>query len=405
MSETVNPAPAAGPSHGPAIPTRRALTRSRTDRKVAGVCGGLGAHLGIDPVVLRIVIVVLTLFGGSGLILYAIGWLVIPDEGETRSQIQHILDADAASGPTLAALVAGVVAVVVIGTLIGLGAVFGGSPWAWGWGQGLWPLILAAGIVGAVRYTHRHGPQAFGPTGPGGQSGSPGPYAPPVAPSSAPFEPVGPVAPPPPRPAREESVLGPVTVSLALVAAGSMILLDRIGAWDVHPLPFLAVLLGVVGAGLVVGGFAGRSRGLIGLGVVLTLATALAGTVPTLSARGTGDVTWAPASTASLPAGGYDWAAGNATLDLTSTAIPSDTVVKVSLGAGDVVVLVPPDVQLVVKAHVGLGSLVLPDGIRSDGIGRAVDTTYGALSQPSRGTLTLRLDLGVGTLEVRRAQA
>src|SRR6516165_4843792 len=77
------PPPAAGP---------RRLTRSRTDRKLAGVCGGLGEYFGIDPVIIRILVVVLTIFGGSGLLLYAAGWLLIPDEGEEHSVVQGWFD-------------------------------------------------------------------------------------------------------------------------------------------------------------------------------------------------------------------------------------------------------------------------------------------------------------------------
>lgn len=58
----------------------RKLYRSRTDRKLAGICGGLGAHFGMDPVIIRIIFIVLTLFGGSGLLLYIIMALVVPDE-------------------------------------------------------------------------------------------------------------------------------------------------------------------------------------------------------------------------------------------------------------------------------------------------------------------------------------
>ena len=55
--------------------TRPPLVRSRSDRKVAGVCGGIATYLGIDPLILRIVVVVLTLFGGSGLLTRPVGGL------------------------------------------------------------------------------------------------------------------------------------------------------------------------------------------------------------------------------------------------------------------------------------------------------------------------------------------
>ncbi len=56
------------------------LYRSRKDRMIAGVCGGLGEYFGVDPVLLRIVFVILTFFSGSGLILYLILALVVPNE-------------------------------------------------------------------------------------------------------------------------------------------------------------------------------------------------------------------------------------------------------------------------------------------------------------------------------------
>ena len=56
------------------------LYRSRTDKKICGVCGGLGKYFGIDPTLVRLGVVVLTLFGACGLLLYIIAALVIPEE-------------------------------------------------------------------------------------------------------------------------------------------------------------------------------------------------------------------------------------------------------------------------------------------------------------------------------------
>lgn len=64
----------------PAAAPRPVLRRSRDDRVIAGVCGGLGRHFGIDPVILRLVFVVLLLAGGSGILLYVVGWIAIPEE-------------------------------------------------------------------------------------------------------------------------------------------------------------------------------------------------------------------------------------------------------------------------------------------------------------------------------------
>jgi phage shock protein C len=62
-----------------AEPSRR-LYRSRRDRKIAGVCGGLAEYWGIDPVIPRLVWVVLALAAGTGLLAYVICWIVIPNE-------------------------------------------------------------------------------------------------------------------------------------------------------------------------------------------------------------------------------------------------------------------------------------------------------------------------------------
>lgn len=63
-------------------PATRLLRRSRRDRVIAGVCGGLGRYLGIDPVLLRIAFVVLTVTGGAGILLYLLAFVVIPEQQE-----------------------------------------------------------------------------------------------------------------------------------------------------------------------------------------------------------------------------------------------------------------------------------------------------------------------------------
>ncbi|WP_243043101.1 PspC domain-containing protein [Dyella sedimenti] len=55
------------------------LHRSLTDRKLAGVCGGIAEYLGWDPTLVRLLWVVLTLLGGSGVVAYIVLWIVMPD--------------------------------------------------------------------------------------------------------------------------------------------------------------------------------------------------------------------------------------------------------------------------------------------------------------------------------------
>jgi phage shock protein PspC (stress-responsive transcriptional regulator) len=56
------------------------LSRSTSDRMVAGVAGGIAEYLSVDPVVVRILFAALALFGGGGIILYLVCWLLMPEE-------------------------------------------------------------------------------------------------------------------------------------------------------------------------------------------------------------------------------------------------------------------------------------------------------------------------------------
>ena len=58
----------------------RKLYRSRTNRQVAGVCGGLAQYFNLDATLIRILFVVLAVLGGSGLVLYVAMWIIVPKE-------------------------------------------------------------------------------------------------------------------------------------------------------------------------------------------------------------------------------------------------------------------------------------------------------------------------------------
>lgn len=60
----------------------RRIYRSRTECKIAGVCGGLGEYFDVDPTLMRIIFLTLILAGGSGIVAYLLAWLLIP-EGPT----------------------------------------------------------------------------------------------------------------------------------------------------------------------------------------------------------------------------------------------------------------------------------------------------------------------------------
>lgn len=69
-------------------PARRRLTRSTVDRHIGGICGGLAEHFGLDPTVVRIAVVVLTIYPGAivfGVMAYVIGWFIIPAQAPRQS--------------------------------------------------------------------------------------------------------------------------------------------------------------------------------------------------------------------------------------------------------------------------------------------------------------------------------
>lgn len=64
----------------------RKLYRSMQDRKIAGVCGGLGAYFDIDPVFFRLVFLLSILFGGLGAVAYLVMWLMVPAQDGARRE-------------------------------------------------------------------------------------------------------------------------------------------------------------------------------------------------------------------------------------------------------------------------------------------------------------------------------
>ena len=70
--------------------TKKQLRRTHEGRMVAGVCSGAGQFLGVDANIVRLGLAVFTLFGGAGIALYAIGWLLIPEEDAPTSVAEDL---------------------------------------------------------------------------------------------------------------------------------------------------------------------------------------------------------------------------------------------------------------------------------------------------------------------------
>jgi phage shock protein PspC (stress-responsive transcriptional regulator) len=137
----------------------RRLERSRSDRMLAGVCGGLARTFGIHPAFYRVGFVVLTLIGGAGLLIYLAAVLVIPDEGKQDSIAAEILrDARVRPWP-----------LVGLGVVATAGVVLLSRVTLWPHGDAAWILLLLAGLAilfSARRTTASPPPPAAAPPGP-----------------------------------------------------------------------------------------------------------------------------------------------------------------------------------------------------------------------------------------------
>jgi phage shock protein C len=125
----------------PAQQTQKRLYRSRTDRMLGGVAGGLGRYFGVDPVLVRLAWVALA-FSGIGVLAYIVAWIIVPEEpiGEITEQPADPPPHQSRNDRTGARIVFGSV-LIAIGSLLLLDWVLPGLD------KLLWPLaIIAAGV-------------------------------------------------------------------------------------------------------------------------------------------------------------------------------------------------------------------------------------------------------------------
>jgi phage shock protein C len=109
----------------------RNLRRSSTDSVIGGVAGGLGHYFALDPVLVRIAFVLLVLAGGSGILLYIVLWIVIPEATPEEDVVARPGKGFEASGLLLGG------AMVAIGTFILLRRII-----PWFDGQVMWAVLL-----------------------------------------------------------------------------------------------------------------------------------------------------------------------------------------------------------------------------------------------------------------------
>jgi phage shock protein PspC (stress-responsive transcriptional regulator) len=74
------------------------LERKLEGRWLAGVCVGLADYLGVDPNLIRVIVAVLVLFGGFGALAYLLAWALVPEEGDSASIAEKLINKNGTSG-------------------------------------------------------------------------------------------------------------------------------------------------------------------------------------------------------------------------------------------------------------------------------------------------------------------
>ena len=294
------PAPAAAP--GP-----RRLKRSRDDRLIAGVCGGLGKYFGIDPVIFRVAAVALVFLGGAGALLYLAAILLVPDEGS-----------DQESGRSLSQRGLAITGVVLL--VVAAGAIFSHGPFHF-WPA--WPLgfLLLFGL--AIWWLATAERPSGGTTG--GDA---------------------------PRKTGQRLLLGLlVLVGSAAFAIGGAIVA---GAWSTTAAG-IAVLSVAVMVGL--GAFAGFGRWLILPALAFAIPVGVVSAAGIDLHGGAGNREYNPVSTQQLRPS-YRVGAGRLMVDVSNANLtPGDHPLKLRVGLGEAVLVVPSNVCVATKAHAGVGNV------------------------------------------------
>ncbi len=422
--------------------TRPPLRRPREGRILTGVAAGLADHLGLDVALVRLLTVVLVLITqGLGLLAYIAAAFLIPaaQPGDVRPT------ATARTGESLGGrppLFWGGVALLVIGGWWLLSATslrFGFLPGV-SLGEVTGPLLLigfglALWVTGDRSASSNSAPTSTtsatstttrqestmdaptypsqGPTGPAtppppAADGPPTPPTPPQAPAGG-----EPAWTPPPAPERTRSALGRATIGLMLVTVGLLWSLRLAGLLAITAGQLLAAALLTIGLGLLVGAVLGRARGLIWFGVVLlplvlisqVAEDATIAGIPAMIVDGdsAGEVHLTPTSVDDISET-YELGAGSLRLDLTEVPFDGETVtVEMSVGFGEVRVIVPDDVEVVATGSVGIGEVQMFER-RASGLGVG-ELAVEADPDDPRGRVELELRAGIGEIDLDRQPA
>ncbi|MDQ6936659.1 MAG: PspC domain-containing protein [Actinomycetota bacterium] len=422
MTTTMDDKTPPGPPDPPPLPTGptppapgvRRLRRSREDRIGAGLAGGLGRYFNIDPVIFRVLFAVLALFGGSGIALYLLGWLAVPDEGATNAPVDRVIAELRRRRVPFWLVVGG-------GLLLGWGLFF--SWWA---PHSLIPAVIVAVALVVLLARHRpSAPPASVP--PASEPPAFGSEASELVPSARPD--TWPTGSPPSSPAPErvpsrsiapaasqlrswfdESRVAarerrrratPVRVSVlasVVVAVAVLAVVDAVSG-----IPFAAYFWavgGIVLGGLVIGLLARRTAWSTTLLLVpVAVGLAVFASSPVRAHDGWGDRSARPADATELPAQ-YRLAFGRDSIDLRDLhPLSTARTVQVVHGAGQVRVIVPRSLPVRIDADVHAGAVEL-NGVQ-DHAGVNYNRTYSTPAAAGSTTvLRIHVAIAAGQLQI-----
>ncbi|GLZ42061.1 PspC domain-containing protein [Actinokineospora sp. NBRC 105648] len=406
--------------------------RPRQGRKVAGVAAAIGNRYGIDPVIARVGFVVATFYGGAGVVFYLLGWLFFAEVDDEVSPVESVLGKGRSSSSTAFTIALGIGVVVAFSAFLDHDF----SGWL--------GVAVAAGLVYLLHRTRGHlgtpgtpvaaeqpttamPPTTGMPTGmPTGAptmtmptASAPTQAAPteshvyPTEPpawdplGAAPFawdlpEPSSTPEPEPPAP-RKRSKVGAITLAAAFLFVGAAVIVEPYGGAWVSVRHILGVVLGILGAGMVVGSFFRGGRGLIGLAMpVAALGIALTALWPNgFSPDGVGDLTVRPLTIDQVN-DTYDRDIGSIEVDLTGLPATGELHTRAEVGVGDVTVIVPRDADVEVYCSVGVGDV---DCLGEQQGGASPELSKTDLGADGEGGLQIKVDAevhGPGSVKVRR---
>lgn len=367
-----------------------------SNRWVGGVCSGLANKWGIDPVIVRGLAVVLTLFFGIGVLAYGVAWALLP-EPDGRIHVEEVAQGRWSSGMTGAS----------IATLLGLGGSGTGALRDGDWF--FWPVLWIGGIAWLIYWAiNRDKPKGALPFNP---NSAPNPEAagsesqqPPTQPwyghsakamdwnQYTPSTFTGPAAPylqqqylPNPQmyikkqAVKTKPRLGAaasfLVIGAAAVIGAAVLLLDasnviHLGGYQAGVAAAAAAI--TAGLGIVVAGIRGRTAG--GLGTFAILALLFAGLL-SLPSNNTpldafNNTSWTPSSTAAAESG-RTVVLGNATVDLTKfdggTSLRADVEVPLKAVTANMTIKVPAGIPVTVKSELAAAQFSI-DGENNDGV-------------------------------------